>query len=423
MQSLVKFLPTPLVDNSVRGAVRQIATRVLLAGLLLIASTAWMDAQQPLSLADADLRGSTIFEQSAATGMVLVVVRDREVMMKSYGETSPGSGVKPNSDSLIRLCSISKVFAGELLVELANEGKVGLTDPLQRFAPPKRIVPKGAGGTPITLRDLATHTGGLPREVGSYPAKTPHFTFPDRTYRWAWLPKQRLISRPGTAALYSNVGFDLLGDALASAANETYAQLLEERIVRPLGLHDTTLTPSNDQCARLLRGTGDEGPCTDTQASGASEGVYATAADMARVLQYLLLIPGATAQVSPAIDVYLQPSQLKSVQGLSHAGDPSGIGLGWIQLGDPDGPSALMEKTGGGAGFETYVALSLKRQAGIFLAVTKGKGRAQVNLFREANNLLAVLADVPPLPPKVYPVRAVRKRRSRVHRPAPAPAQ
>ncbi len=219
MQSLVEFLPTPLVDNSIRGAVRQIATRVLLAGLLLIASTAWMDAQQPLSLADADLRGSTIFEQSAATGMVLVVVRNLEVMMKSYGETSPGSGVKPNSDSLIRLCSISKVFAGELLVELANEGKVGLTDPLQRFAPPKRIVPKGAGGTPVTLRDLATHTGGLPREVGSYPAKTPHFTFPDRTYRWAWLPKQRLISRPGTAALYSNVGFDLLGDALASAAN------------------------------------------------------------------------------------------------------------------------------------------------------------------------------------------------------------
>lgn len=423
MQSLVEFLPTPLVDNSIRGAVRQIATRVLLAGLLLIASTAWMDAQQPLSLADADLRGSTIFEQSAATGMVLVVVRNLEVMMKSYGETSPGSGVKPNSDSLIRLCSISKVFAGELLVELANEGKVGLTDPLQRFAPPKRIVPKGAGGTPVTLRDLATHTGGLPREVGSYPAKTPHFTFPDRTYRWAWLPKQRLISRPGTAALYSNVGFDLLGDALASAANETYAQLLEERIVRPLGLHDTMLTPSSEQCARLLRGTGDEGPCTDTQASGASGGVYATAADMARVLQYLLQIPGATAQVSPAIDVYLQPSQLKSVQGLSHAGDPSGIGLGWIQLGDPDGPSALMEKTGGGAGFETYVALSLKRQAGIFLAATKGKGRAQVNLFREANNLLAALADVPPLPPKVYQVRALRKRRARVHRPAPAPAQ
>jgi D-alanyl-D-alanine-carboxypeptidase/D-alanyl-D-alanine-endopeptidase len=400
MRFFVEFLPPP----------------ALLSGILLIASAAWMDAQQPLSLADADLRGATIFQQSAVTGMVLVLVRNREVMIKSYGETFPGSGIRPAPNSLIRLCSISKVFAGELLMQLTKEGKVQLTDPLQRFAPPKTTVPEGAGRTPITLRDLATHTGGLPREVGPYPAKAPHFTFPDQTFRWAWLPKQRLLTRPGTAALYSNVGFDLLGDALASAANKTYAQLLNERIVRPLGLRDTTLAPSSEQCTRLLRGTGDEGPCTDTQASGASGGVYSTAADMARVLQYLLHVPGTTAQVGSPISVYLKPSQLKSVQGLSHAGDPTGIGLGWIQLGDPDGPSALMEKTGGGAGFETYVALNLKRQAGVFLAATEGKGRAR-HLFREANNLLAALADVPPLPPKV------RKRPPHVHRPAATPVQ
>jgi len=423
MKFFVEFPLPAVVDNSIRGAVRRAATRILLAGTLLVTSAAWMDAQQPLSLADADLRGSTIFQKSGVTGMVLVVVRSQEVMMKSYGETFPGSGVRPDPNSLIRLCSISKVFAGELLMELANEGKVRLTDPLQRFAPPKRIVPEGANGTPITLRDLATHTSGLPREVSSYPAKAPHFTFPDQTFRWTWLPKQRLFARPGTAAVYSNVGFDLLGDALASAANKTYAQILNERIVRPLGLRDTTLTPSGEQCARLLRGTGDEGPCTDTQASGASGGVYSTAADMARVLRYFLHIPATAAQAGPAITVYLKPSQLKSLQGLSHAGDPTGIGMGWIQLGDPDSPSALMEKTGGGAGFQTYVALSLKRQAGVFLAVTEGKRHMHANLFHQGNDLLAAVADVPPLPPKVYQARAVRKRRSRVPRPTAAPAQ
>jgi D-alanyl-D-alanine-carboxypeptidase/D-alanyl-D-alanine-endopeptidase len=396
------------------------AAAVLLSGLLLSTSPL-LQAQQPLSLAEAAGRGSTIFEQSAATGMVLVVVRNHDVMVKGYGETFPGSGQRPNSTSLIRLCSISKVFAGELLMELANEGKVALTDPLQRFAPPKTIVPSGPGGTPITLRDLATHTAGLPREVGSYPAKTPHFTFPDQAFRWKWLTNQRLITRPGTAALYSNVGFDFLGDALASAANKTYVQLLNERIVRPLGLRDTTLTPSGEQCARLLRGTGDEGPCTDTQASAASGGVYASSADMARVLQYLLHIPGASAQVGPAFTVYLKPAELKSAQGLSHAGDPTGIGLGWIQLGDPDSPSVLLEKTGGGAGFQTYIALSLKRQTGIFLAVTEGKGRARINFFHEANNLLAAVADVPPLPPRVQRVRASKKKKpSRVHPPASA---
>jgi D-alanyl-D-alanine-carboxypeptidase/D-alanyl-D-alanine-endopeptidase len=419
MKFFFEFVLRPLADHTTRGTVRRTATRVFLAGMLLVTLAAGMDAQQPISLRDAELRGSTIFEQAGVTGMVLVVVRGHEVMLQSYGETFPGSGVRPASNSLIRLCSIAKVFAGELLTELTIEGKVTPSDPLQRFAPPKKIVPAGPGGIPITLRDLATHTSGLPREVGSYPAKTPHFTFPDQTFRWAWLPKQRLNTRPGTAALYSNVGFDLLGDALASAANTTYTQLLNERMVRPLGLLDTTLTPSSDQCARLLRGIADEGPCTDTQASGASGGVYSTSADMARVLQYWLRIPAtaaATAPVGSAITVYLNPVQLKSVQGLSHAGDPTGIGLGWIQLGDPDGPSALMQKTGGGAGFETYVALSPTRQTGIFLAATEGKGGAHISLFHEANNLLAALANVPPLPPKVRRVRA--NGRSRSVRPA-----
>jgi D-alanyl-D-alanine-carboxypeptidase/D-alanyl-D-alanine-endopeptidase len=412
-----------LAARCVLTVVRRPAARVFLSGLLLIASAAWMQAQQPLSLADADQRGATIFQQSASTGMVLVVVRNRETMLSGYGETSPGSGVRPDSNSLIRLCSLSKVFAGELLTQLTNEGKVKLTDPLQRYAPPNQIVPEGAGGTPITLLDLATHTSGLPREVSSYPAKAPHFTFPDHTFRWTWLPRQTLLFRPGTAAVYSNVGFDLLGDALASAAHKPYAQLLNDRIARPLGLRDTTLAPSKEQCARLLRGSGDEWPCTDTLASAASGGVYSTSADMARVLQYLLRVPGAPAQAGKGIPIYLKPAQLKSVQGLSHAGDPTGIGLGWVQLGDPDSPSALMEKTGGGAGFATYIALSPKHQAGVFLAVTDGKGHAQIDFFHEANNLLAALANVPPLPPKVRPAPAVRKRKARPHRSAIAPAQ
>jgi hypothetical protein len=76
----------------------------------------------------------------------------------------------------------------------------------------------------------------------------------------------------------------------------------------------------------VLRGTEDEGPCTDTRASGANGGVYSTSADMARVLQYLLHVPGVSAQAGPAINVYLKPAQLKSVQGLSHGGDPTALG-------------------------------------------------------------------------------------------------
>jgi serine-type D-Ala-D-Ala carboxypeptidase/endopeptidase len=388
-----------------------VSTAVLLfvtSALVLSASASYLDAQQPLSLADADQRGSEIFQQSGSTGMVLVVVRNRDVTIKGYGETAPGNGVRPDANSVVRLCSISKIFAGELLTELASEGKVRLSDPLQRFAPAKRIVPKGAGGAQITLEELATHTSGLPREVGSYPANTPHFTFPDESFRWRWLPNQRLLYRPGTAAVYSNIGFDLLGDALAAATRRSYAQLLSERIVRPLGLWDTTLVPNKGQCARLLAGTGDEGSCTETLASGASGGLYSTSNDMARVMQSLLRVPGAAVPPSPVIAVSLKPAQLKSVQGLSHAGDPTGIGPGWIQIGE--GSSALLEKTGGGAGFATYIALIPGEKTGIFVAATDGIGSPHFDLFHEVNNLLADLANVPPVPPRVRAARTTKKK-------------
>jgi D-alanyl-D-alanine-carboxypeptidase/D-alanyl-D-alanine-endopeptidase len=237
-----------------------------------------------------------------------------------------------------------------------------------------------------------------------------------------------LSSTPGTAALYSNVGYDLLGDALASAAHASYATLLHDRLLQPLNMWDTTLVPSAEQCARLLQPIKDEGPCPDTQASGASGGVYSTPADMVKLLQYLLQIPGAPAQPAAALAVYLDPKHLKSIYGLSHAGNPTGIGLGWIQLGDPATPSAVIEKTGGGAGFETYIALSPKRQTGIFAAATDGKGDAQIDFFHESNNLLAALAGVPELPPKLHTARAPSKhpkphRRKRATRSTSQPAK
>jgi D-alanyl-D-alanine-carboxypeptidase/D-alanyl-D-alanine-endopeptidase len=405
------FLSSLSGARSVYKRSRSAVARLFLCGMFLPLAAS-VCAQQPLSFTDAELQGQTLFQQSGFTSMVLVVVRDRETMIKGYGETFPGSAHNPDANSLIRLCSLSKVFATDLLLRLAADGKLSLTDPLQRYAPPGKHVPAGADGTEITLRDLATHTAGLPREVSAYPAKAPHFTFPSYTVRWAWLQKQNLITPPGTAALYSNVGFDFLGDALAIASSKSYAQLLHDRLLQPLGMWDTTLVPSFEQCARLLRGPRDEGPCTDTLASGASGGIYSTPADMARFLQYLLQTPGSPAQPPSALGVSLEPQKLKSIQGLSHAGDPTGIGLAWIQLGDPTTPSSIIEKTGGGAGFSTYIALSPSHHTGVFLAVTEGKNDWKIDLFHEGNNLLAALANVAPLPPKMHVARAAKKRTS-----------
>ena len=383
---------------------RQILTSLTLALALSLAPR--LHAQTPLpDLQSADALGNDLFLKSNSTGMVLVVVRDGKVFFHGYGETAPGSAQVPTQTSILRLCSLSKIFSSDLLIKLAGDKLIRLDDPLQKFAPSKSVKVPGKPGHPITIADLATHTSGLAREVGRAPKGTPHFTFPDYDYRWHWLPKQILKTTPGTVALYSNVGFDLLGDALEKAAHKPYAQLLYERTTQPLGMHENGFTPNPNQCQRLLLGGKDQGPCTDTQNSAGSSGLYSTATDVTLWLKYLLTTQNPAAQA-----VYIDPANLLKQTGLDHAGVPTGIGLGWMHIAATDG-SDITEKTGGGAGFTTYIALSHAHNTAIFVAFTDGAPNSDpttapttdtephMNVFRRANNLLLAVDGLPPLPP------------------------
>lgn len=345
--------------------------------------------------------GSDLFNRSGSTGMVLVVVRDNQVFFRGYGETAPHSHQTPTQDSLLRLCSLTKIFTTDVLSKLAADKSVRLDDPLQQFAPGGAVVPGRAG--PITLGDLATHTSGLPREIGYAPDGTPHFAYPDYSTRWNWLKNQHLRSAPGTRALYSNVGFDLLSDALQSAAHKQYAALLAERTLKPLHMWQTTLFPNAEQCSRLLISAHDEGPCAITEATAGSSGLYSTASDMAIWLQYLLRTSsqGVPAQGTSAQAVRIVPASLVGQKGLDHAGEPTGIGLGWIHILPLDSPSHIVEKTGGGAGFETYIALNPSRRTAVFVAATDGPRRAHFNLFEGANQLLLAEAGLPPIPTRL----------------------
>lgn len=367
----------------------------------------------PPDLQSAGALGEDLFLQSGSTGMVLVVVRENQVFFRGYGQTSPNSHQLPTEDSLLRLCSLTKIFTADVLTKLVADGTVQLDDPLQRFAPPHTVVPRRV--RPVTLGDLATHTSGLPRELGNAPPETPHFTFPDYRTRVRWLPNQRLRSIPGTAALYSNIGFDFLSDSLESAAHKSYPALLAERTLNPLHMRNTTYFPNREQCRDLLVGAHDQGPCTVTEATAGSSGLYSTARDMTIWLQYLLRTgsPDTPAQDPAAQAIYMVPSNLVRQKGLDHAGKPTGIGLGWIHILPVDSPSHIIEKTGGGAGFETYIAINHARHTAIFLARTDGSLDTHLNFFNAANKLLLAVADLPPLP--APPIKPALKR-AHLHR-------
>ena len=67
--------------------------------------------------------------------MVLVVVHENQALFHGYGETAPDSHQVPTQESMLRLCSLTKIFTSDVFAKLIADGTVKLDDPLQRFAP------------------------------------------------------------------------------------------------------------------------------------------------------------------------------------------------------------------------------------------------------------------------------------------------
>jgi D-alanyl-D-alanine-carboxypeptidase/D-alanyl-D-alanine-endopeptidase len=342
----------------------------------------------------AGLPVTAMFFSSGAPGMVMGLVRGSESLVGGLGETAKGNGQEPTGQSVFRLGSISKVMAGELLATLTVEGKLRLSEPLQRFAPQGKTVPT-VDGRAITLLDLATHSAGLPRDIGPAPEGQTFLTWPTEHERWDYIGSTNLLWPPATIAAYSNVGYQLLGDAMAAAAGESYSALLQSHLAAPLSMTDTTVRPSAEQCARLMIGTGQSGPapCIDTSPSAASVGVYSTGDDMVKWLRHL--ITGADVNAPARLiarAAYRQRAEMPVVIGFDEAGSMNGLGLGWVIEAPHDQMPLIVQKSGGAEGFMSYLAFVPGKAVGIFFVMNRMDLVTFSATAAAANSILAMLS-------------------------------
>jgi serine-type D-Ala-D-Ala carboxypeptidase/endopeptidase len=242
---------------------------------------------------------------------------------------------------------------------MTAEGKVRLTDPLQQYVPAGVTVPR-FGERAITLLDLATHSAGLPREIGDVPPNTIPFTWPTKQERWSFLASYKLPWAPGTVAAYSNVSFDLLADAITAVSGKDYPSLLHDRITGPLGMADTGVAPAPEQCNRLMTGSGlgGPGPCVDTSAAEGNGGLYSTGNDMALWLHHNLADsdPGVWPTLALVHAVYRQRQAMTAAIGFDEAGMMDGLALAWVVMAAHGHMPLIPQKSGGGGGFMSYIA-------------------------------------------------------------------
>ncbi|MGG7445698.1 D-alanyl-D-alanine-carboxypeptidase/endopeptidase AmpH [Kosakonia oryzendophytica] len=370
----------------------------MLCALSLTTARAAQHSPDPVFASDiVDRYANHIYFGSGATGMAIVVIDGNQRVFRSYGETRPGNNVRPQLDSVIRIASLSKLMTSEMLVKLLDQGTVRLDDPLSKYAPPGARVPTYQG-TPITLVNLATHTSALPREQPGGAAHRDVFVWPTREQRWNWLSTAALKFAPGTQAAYSNLAFDLLADALAKAAGKPYPQLFEDQITRPLGMKDTTFTPSPDQCKRLMVAEKGASPCNNTLAAVGSGGVYSTPGDMMRWMQQFLSSDfySRNNQADRMQTLIYPRNQLTKVIGMDVPGKADALGLGWVYMGPKEGHPGIIQKTGGGGGFITYMAMVPQHNVGVFVVITRSPLTRFTAMSDGVNDLVSELSNNKP---------------------------
>lgn len=280
-------------------------------------------------------------------GLVIGVLRDGATSVR--GRSADGGAL--DGQSMFEIGSITKTFTSLLLADGVVRGEWSLATPVRDLLPAGSSVPSGAG-VEITLEHLATHTSGLPNApvplvAGSLEMLRGRDPYAGLTADGLLdaLAAAKLKRTPGTGAVhYSNLGVGVLGLALAHTAGCPYADLVAERICRPLGLVDTATDGqlSVVQRSRTVpghRGRGKQAAAWPLDGMPAAGALRSTADDMLRYL---------SAQLNP------DDTELAEAIRLTHVlrDDPKlTVGLGWMRV---DKPHRLWWHNGGTGGYRSF---------------------------------------------------------------------
>jgi CubicO group peptidase (beta-lactamase class C family) len=240
------------------------ASARLCLGLLLVAVAAPLsgffdESSSPRSIASA--LQPFVDKHAIAGAVTLVATKDRVLSLEAVGFADVAAKKPLKTDSLFWIASQSKPITAAALMMLVDEGKVTIDDPVEKHLPELKdlrvAVKKGKEGVkfvkpdrPVTVRDILSHTSGMPF---ASPAETP--TLDKLTLREAVLSyaKTPLRFQPGSAFLYSNAGINTAGRIIEVVSGMPYETFLDKRLFGPLGMKDTTFGPSEKQLERLAK--------------------------------------------------------------------------------------------------------------------------------------------------------------------------
>jgi CubicO group peptidase (beta-lactamase class C family) len=324
----------------------------------------------PERLARIPARMQAFVVRGTAAGFVTLVARRGQLAsLAAVGYQDRESKTPMRVDTIFQIMSMSKPVTGVGIMILAEEGRLSLLDAVEKHLPEYRgqTMTNGAKPShPITIRDLMTHTSGMPG--GSPDAlKGPRGNWDHTLAEVVAIESQmKLLSEPGVQWRYSNAGIATLGRIIEVVSGQPFEKFIHDRIFEPLGMKDTFYFLPVDRRSRLAavytdengvlkRFTGDrfrEG----SKYPAPEGGIYSIATDLAAFYQMMLnhgVLGGKRILSRAAVDVMTA----------LHTGDiPAGFapgmgyGLTWSVVREPARTLRLnsIGAYGHGGAYRTY---------------------------------------------------------------------
>ena len=357
-------------------------------------------------------------DEKSAAGYVTLVARRGQIVHHNAVGTQDIEAKRPmRENSIFQIASMTKPITAAGIMILMEQGKLAVTDAVETHLPEFRglkmvlardgdRVTLGPPPRKITIRDLLTHTSGLP---GSFPeALSEIFSTRDRSLAEAVAvySQQPLQFEPGTRWQYSNMGLATLGRIIEVLSGKSYQDFLAERIFQPLGMEDSFFFPAPSHYDRLsavyssadgaleraninLRREGAKYPAPEG-------GLYSTAADLFRF--YQMMLNGG--ELSGAR--ILSPGTVELMTAL-HTGDITagfapgmGFGYGWTVVRNVDGTfrGNSIGTYGHGGAYRTYGFIDPHKELiGVILFQKQGGGgdlAPEINAFIQMANAAIV---------------------------------
>ena len=249
---------------------------------LAVTATPGPAAPAPTPIVGLPAADAYLAAQTAAgrfSGAVLVARDGRVLLEKAYGLADRESGLPNTPQTRYHIASLTKQFTAMAILQLQERGRLRVADRIANYLPDCP-----ATWRDITIDELLTHTSGLADYFGldGIDALLAHPVTPAQIVD---LFRDRpLLFAPGSSCTYSNSGYVLLGEIIERVSGQSYADVIRQNILAPLGMESTTYGPScpPGACAVGYETAWRRAPNVDLSLGYAAGGLCSTVEDLYR---------------------------------------------------------------------------------------------------------------------------------------------